>query len=84
MFKGEAQVCVLHSEGHVVLPLDGNVEGVDVDLGVGSAIVLGVAKVWLLEVVLKLVLVGLGLESVQVEMDGGGLSSLGGSECVLV
>jgi hypothetical protein len=43
-----------------------------------------VAKVWLLEVVLKLVLVGLGLESVQVEMDGGGLSSLGGSECVLV
>jgi hypothetical protein len=65
---------------HVVM-VHGNVEGVHVDLMVLCAIVLGVAKVWLLEVVVELVLVMRRLEVTKAQLDssssgGGGDGSL--------
>lgn len=84
LFQCEGQVCVLNGEGHVVLPLDGNVERVDVDILVRCAIVLGVGEVWLGEMVVELVLMRFCLEGVQVEMDCGCLSGLGSCEGILI
>lgn len=75
---------VLNGEAHLVLPLDRDVEGVDIDIGVRCPITLSVTKVWLLEVVFELVLVRFGLEGTEVEMDSSGLGGLGSSERVLV